>query len=182
MRRIEALEVLAASKAAAVSVTTMRAISDWQEVGGAPDFNLDNRTCMGMSAALGLGIAIAQPERRVMVIDGDGSLLMQLGSLASVAGAAPPNVYHLVLVNGVYETTGKQPVPAAHLVDFTGLARAAGYRHAQEIGSLDGLRDEMAGILNRTGPGLIALRVEPDEGQKAVPLDRPRDQAGRLRA
>lgn len=109
VKRIEALEVLVAHKAAAVSVTTMRAIPDWYEVGGAPDFNLDNRTCMGMSAALGLGIAIARPERPVMVIDGDGSLLMQLGGLASVAGAAPPNFYHFVLVNGVYDRNARRP-------------------------------------------------------------------------
>lgn len=182
MKRIEALDVLAAHKADGVSLATMRAIPDWHEVGAASAFHLDNRTCMGVSAAIGLGIALARPERRVMVIDGDGSLLMQLGSLASIAGAAPPNFYHVVLVNGVYEATGYQPVPAADLVDFVGLALAAGYRHAQQIASLDVLRREIAGILDRTGPVLVALTIEPDPVHKPMPADLPRDQAGRLRA
>jgi phosphonopyruvate decarboxylase len=182
VKRIDALSVLAAAKGDAVSVTTMRAIPDWYEVGGTRSFHLDNRTCMGVSAAIGLGLAMARPGRRVMVIDGDGSLLMQLGTLASVAGAAPPNLYHFVLVNGVYETTGCQALPAAGLVDFVGLARASGYPHAEEIASIDVLRGRIAGILDTPGPVFVVLRVEPDETHNPGPADRPPDQAGRLRA
>ena len=75
MRRYEALEVLAEQKGDSVSVATMRSIVDWYHIGAAPDMNLDNRGCMGAAASFGLGIAMAQPERKVMVIDGDGSYI-----------------------------------------------------------------------------------------------------------
>src|SRR5947199_1153268 len=101
MKRFEALELLAAAKGDGVSVATMRSIPDWYTHGGGPDFHLDNIGCMGGAAALGFGIALARPERRVIVIDGDGSLLMQLGGLASIADAAPQNFYHFVLVNRI---------------------------------------------------------------------------------
>ena len=61
---------------------------------------------MGSASTIGLGIALAQPQRKVIVVDGDGSLLMQLGSLVTIAGAAPANFFHFVFENGVYETSG----------------------------------------------------------------------------
>ena len=133
MDRTQVLEVLAAAKGDAVSVATMRAIPDWYAAGGAPALNLDNRGCMGAAAALGLGIALARPERKVLVIDGDGSLLMQLGGLATIAGSGARNFYHFVLVNGVYETSGHQPIPAADKVDFAAMALGAGYAAAYEF-------------------------------------------------
>jgi sulfopyruvate decarboxylase subunit beta len=181
MKRDEALEILAAVKDEGVSVATMRAIPDWYAVGGAPDLNLDNRGCMGAAAALGLGIALAQPQRRVMVIDGDGSLLMQLGGLATIAGSGAANFYHVVLVNGVYETSGFQPIPAADKVDFPAMALGAGYEHAYEFGDPAVLRERLASVLDRPGPALIAIRVGPDELRKDLPQDRPIDPAGVLR-
>lgn len=182
MRRAEALAILAASKGDGVSVTTMRAIPDWYETGGAPDLNLDNRGCMGAAAALGLGIAIAQPSKRVMVLDGDGSLLMQLGGLASIAGVAPANFYHFVLVNGVYETSGYQPIPASTTVDFAALALGAGYKAAYDIEDAAVLSERLPSILAQDGPILCALRVEPEQERKAFPSNRPTDPAGALRA
>ncbi|HLF71090.1 MAG TPA: thiamine pyrophosphate-dependent enzyme [Dehalococcoidia bacterium] len=151
MKRVEALEVLAGAKGEGVSVATMRAIADWHALGGAPDLSLDNRGCMGAAASLGLGIALARPERRVIVIDGDGSLLMQLGGLASVAGAAPANFYHFVLVNGVYETSGQQPIPAADVIDFAAMALGAGYQDAFEFDDAAVLRERLPSIPIRRG-------------------------------
>jgi phosphonopyruvate decarboxylase len=62
--------------------------------------------CMGSAAAVALGLAIARPHERVLALDGDGSLLMQLGSLVSVGECAPRNLYHVVFENGIYETSG----------------------------------------------------------------------------
>ncbi|HEX5370851.1 MAG TPA: thiamine pyrophosphate-dependent enzyme [Dehalococcoidia bacterium] len=182
MRRAEALAILAASKGEGISVATMRAIPDWYEAGGAPDLNLDNRGCMGAAAALGLGVAIAQPSKRIMVIDGDGSLLMQLGGLASIAGVAPANFYHFVLVNGVYETSGYQPIPASDRVDFAALALGAGYKAAFDIDDAAVLGERLPSILGQDGPVLCALRVEPERERKDFPANRPKDPAGRLRA
>ena len=66
---------------------------------------------MGGASSLGLGLALARPDRRVIVFDGDGSLLMQLGSLATIAGAAPRNLVHFLFKNGVYHTSGAQGIP-----------------------------------------------------------------------
>ena len=72
----------------------MRSVLHWYEAGAADHRHIDCLGNMGGAAALGLGLALAQPERRILVVDGDGSLLMQLGTLASVAGAAPANLFH----------------------------------------------------------------------------------------
>ena len=182
MKRGEALEVIAALKGDGISVGTMRAIPDWYDLGAAPELNLDNRGCMGAASALGLGIALAQPQRRVIVIDGDGSLMMQLGSLTSIAGSGASNFYHFVVVNGVYETSGLQPIPAAGIVDFATMAKGAGYQQAYEFDDIAILRERLPGIFNQPGPAMIALKVELDEVRKEVPADRPKDQAGYLRS
>jgi phosphonopyruvate decarboxylase len=182
MRRAEALELLAAQKSNGVSVATMRAIPDWYETGAAPGLNLDNRGCMGAAAAFGLGLALAQPERPVFVLDGDGSLLMQLGSLASIAGAAPANFYHFVLVNGVYETSGYQPTPASERIDFAKMALGAGYQAAYEFDDIAVLRERLPAVLEQAGPVLVALRVDAEQERKDFPGNRPADPAGALRS
>src|SRR3972149_1331338 len=78
----------------------------------------------------GAGRGLARPDRRVLVLDGDGSLLMQLGSLATIAGARPRNFVHFVFKNGVYHTSGSQEIPGGLTVDFVMMAKAAGYRGA----------------------------------------------------
>jgi sulfopyruvate decarboxylase subunit beta len=181
MKRAEAVAILAANKGEGVSVATMRAIPDWYEAGGAPDLNLDNRGCMGAASSLGLGIALAQPERRVIVIDGDGSLLMQLGTLATVAGAAPANFYHCVLINGVYETSGHQPTPAAGRLDYAAMALGAGYRQAYTFDDAAVLAERLPAVLQEGGPVLLALKVDPESDRKELPEGRPTDPALHLR-
>src|SRR5438094_968147 len=88
MQRGDAIRVLAACRQDALSVATMRATPPWHYADQGSRDHLDSFGAMGSASALGLGLALAQPDRRVMVLDGDGSLLMQLGSLVSVAGAA----------------------------------------------------------------------------------------------
>ncbi len=117
----------------------------------------------------------------MFVLDGDGSLLMQLGGLASIAGAAPPNFYHFVLVNGVYETSGYQPIPGAEKVDFAAIALGAGYQAAYDFDDIAVLRERLPAILGEAGPVLVALRVDPEEDRKGLPADRPTDPAGDLR-
>ena len=181
MKRIEAIEVLAGHKGDGISVATMRAIPDWYAQGAGPEMHLDNRGCMGGCAPLALGLALAQPDKRVLCIDGDGSLLMQLGVLASIAGCAPANLYHVVLVNGVYETSGQQPIPAAGSVDFAALALGAGYRAGYNFDDLGVLRERLPGIFQQPGPVMIAIKVEPGDIRLGVPEARPGDQAAYLR-
>src|SRR5215210_429037 len=131
MRRQEAIAALVAHRAGAITIVTEQAIGAWRAaVPEAPNEipdHLDIVGCMGSASTIGLGIALARPERKVIVVDGDGSLLMQLGSLVTMAGAAPANLVHVVFENGVYETSGSQPLPAEGRFDLAQMARAAGY-------------------------------------------------------
>src|SRR5919205_3057676 len=134
MRRQQAIAALVAARGDAITITTEQAIGAWraavpEPANEIPD-HLDIVGCMGSASTIGLGIALARPERKVIVVDGDGSLLMQLGSLVTIAGAAPENLYHFVFENGVYETSGSQPLPAEGRFDMADMARAAGYAQA----------------------------------------------------
>jgi phosphonopyruvate decarboxylase len=110
-------------------------------------------------ALCGLGIALARPDRRVLVLDGDGSLLMQLGSLATVAGAAPRNLVHFLFKNGVYHTSGAQGIPGGLSVDFALMARAAGYRMTAVIHELGDLERRLPELLEAEGPVFVELHT-----------------------
>ena len=101
MERSEAIDILAEGRGDAISVATMQSASPWYEAGQSDGDHVDASACMGSASSLGLGLAIARPDRKVMVLDGDGSLLMQLGSLVSIAESSPANFYHFVFANGL---------------------------------------------------------------------------------
>jgi sulfopyruvate decarboxylase subunit beta len=139
-------------------VPTMTTAPAWRDI--APDD--PSVTCvgfMGGASALGLGLALARPDRRVVVFDGDGSLLMQLGSLATIAGAAPRNLTHLVFKNGVYQTSGAQDIPGGLQVDFVTMAKGAGYRNAYVIRELDEFKRRLPALLTEPGPVLAELHT-----------------------
>lgn len=115
---------------------------------------------MGHCCSIALGIAQEQPNREVWCLDGDGSVLMHLGSLAVIAGQGPENLYHVVFNNGVHDSVGGQPT-VMRSVDLAAAARAFGYRYAStvsDVSTLDGVVTEMR---SRSGPSLIDLHVRP---------------------
>ncbi|HTB44457.1 MAG TPA: thiamine pyrophosphate-dependent enzyme [Acetobacteraceae bacterium] len=117
---------------------------------------------MGGHAGFGLGVALAQPNRRVMLLDSEGDILMSLGMLATIAEQAPANFYHFVLDNEVYATTGGQPVPNAKNVAYDVLARGAGYPRAFAFTELDAFTRELPGILSAPGPVFVTAKVLPE--------------------
>jgi thiamine pyrophosphate-dependent acetolactate synthase large subunit-like protein len=117
---------------------------------------------MGGHAGFALGVALAQPGRRVVLFDSEGDLLMSLGMLATIAEQAPSNFYHFVLDNECYATTGGQPVPNANNVAYDVLARGAGYRRAFAFTELDAFTRELPGILRTPGPVFVAAKVWPE--------------------
>jgi phosphonopyruvate decarboxylase len=168
MRRKDAIAALVAEHGDALTITTEQAIGAWraavpQPPNAIPD-HLDIVGCMGAASTIGMGIALAQPGRKVIVVDGDGSLLMQLGSLVTIAGAAPENLYHFVFENGVYETSGSQPLPAEGRFDLADMARGAGYAHVVRYADAEQFRAELRGLLQRRGPVFISVRTEPEDG------------------
>src|SRR5438132_1796773 len=151
MWRRDAIAALVAERGDAITITTEQAIGAWRAaVPEAPNEipdHLDIVGCMGSASTIGLGIALAQPERSVIVVDADGSLLMQLGSLVTIAGAAPANLFHFVFENGVYETSGSQPLPAEGRFDLADMARASGYVHTDRFSEASQFREALPDLL-----------------------------------
>ena len=117
---------------------------------------------MGGHAGFGLGLALARPERKVVLFDSEGDILMSLGMLATIAEQAPANFYHFLLDNEVYATTGGQPVPNAKNVKYDRLALAAGYPRAQAFDKLDDFDRALPQIMGKPGPVFVALKVYPE--------------------
>ena len=168
MRRRDAIAALVAQRAGAITITTEQAIGAWRAAVSEPanqiPDHLDIVGCMGSASTLGLGIALAQPARKVIVVDGDGSLLMQLGSLVTIAGAAPGNFFHFVFENGVYETSGAQPLPAEGRFDLAQMARAAGYARVEEFDDGPAFASALPDLLQQRGPVFVSVRTEPEDG------------------
>jgi thiamine pyrophosphate-dependent acetolactate synthase large subunit-like protein len=122
---------------------------------------------MGLASSIGLGLALARPDLRVIVLDGDGSLLMNLGSLATIGLLRPNNLIVIVMDNEEYATTGGQPTPTAHGADLAGAARAMGIAGATTVRS----EDELRGALNAPGPIFIAAKVKESAPTAKPPLD-----------
>ncbi len=117
---------------------------------------------MGGHAGFGLGLALAQPYRKVVLFDSEGDILMSLGQLPTIAEQAPANFYHFILDNEVYATTGGQPVPGAKQVDYAALARASGFPTAHNFSALEDFARELPAILTTRGPVFVALKVLPE--------------------
>lgn len=164
MKRDNALRLLKGWVADAdIVVAVYQTLFDWMVI--CPrDLNYVSTGAMGQGSSHGLGLALANPRRRVIVLDGDGSLLMNLGALATIADAAPTNLHHLVFVNGTYEVNGAHPVPGADLLDFAAIALGCGYRDAANCSNEPDLGDAFNRILGNPGPALLALGVEPGAG------------------
>jgi thiamine pyrophosphate-dependent acetolactate synthase large subunit-like protein len=127
---------------------------------------------MGSAAMIGLGLALARPERRVLVVTGDGEMLMGLGSLATIGVRRPPNLAIAVFDNGHYAETGMQPSHTAETVELTAVARASGIREIFDISDEMGLR-EFALRLRRPATTLFArVAIRADEPPRVLP---PRD-------
>lgn len=174
-------------------VATMSAMFAFDML-GVKDRRIDSVPLMGGAAGLGLGLALARPDLPVIVVDGDASLLMELGSLVTVAHNRPRRYLHFVCVNGV-QFNGLRNLPTAGFepsCDFVAMARAAGYDHAEAIDDADTLTAALPRLLAQPGSSFVALMLEPDPARfgadNPLPLipelqfQRMRDAVTRLRA
>lgn len=127
------------------------------------DLNYTFIGAMGQGSSHALGLALGRPDKKVVVFDGDGSLLMNLGSLVTIANQAPKNYVHCLCENGCYETNGSVPIPRAGQIRFAELAKAAGYRKTYEISDLVDWENKLPDILKEEGPLFVNLKVEPGE-------------------
>ena len=163
MKRDDCLKLLAAALPDdQIVVAAYTAAFDWIAIRPSP-LNYISSGAMGLTGSHGLGFALGMPDRRIIVLDGDGSLLMSLGSLVTIAEAGCENLIHFVCENGTYEANGAQPIPGQGRVDFAGLARAAGYRHCHEFSDLADFGARIGAILDQDGPVFVDLKLEPGE-------------------
>jgi len=117
---------------------------------------------MGGHASFGLGLAVAQPDTKVVLFDSEGDVLMGLGALATIAEQAPTNFYHFMLDNECSATTGGQPVPHATHIAYDVIARGAGYPHTFAFHTLEDFSQNLKAILDLPGPVFVALKVVPE--------------------
>ncbi len=135
---------------------------------------------MGCAASLGLGVALARPDRRVVVLDGDGALLMRLGALAMLGNERPPNLVHVLFDNGMHESTGGQTTLSAG-VDFCALASACGYPSVVTASEPDALGAQLATPVGQLRFIYAPIRPGVPEGLPR-PIITPVEVAERLRA
>jgi phosphonopyruvate decarboxylase len=165
IRYSDSVGAIAKLRGDAVCVSTMTQSGYWNKVSSHPELDISISNGMSKASSLGFGIALGRPDRKVIVLDGDGSLLMNLGSLVTVAGKKPANFYHFVFDNGVYAVTGGQPVP--NRPDYRGLALASGYRAAYEFDDFEVLSTELPAIMRGPGPVLVSIRTAPEPAKQA---------------
>jgi thiamine pyrophosphate-dependent acetolactate synthase large subunit-like protein len=126
---------------------------------------------MGLAIPIALGVAIAQPRRHVIALEGDGSLLMQLGCLATVAMRAPKNLTIVVWDNGIYQITGGQPTASGSTADLVAIARGAGFTNSAWAADEDDFERLVAIALKQGGPSLIAARIDHKPADGATDRD-----------
>ena len=161
---LAALEALAAWRTDQVVVTTMVTAREWPRYSRRQDLDIPFIGCMGKASSLGLGIALGRPDRSVWVFDGDGSLLMNLGSLATIATAAPANLAVIVWDNGAYQITGGQPAATARGTDLVTVARGAGIASSRWVTDEEAFAAAIEHALRTDGPHFIAARVDSSPG------------------
>ncbi len=161
----DACRVINESRGEAVCVTTMTQTKYWNKVSKQSDLDVGIANAMSKASSIALGVALGDTDRTVLCLDSDGSLLMNFGSLATIAGMAPENLYHFVFNNGIYAITGGQPVPAPG-VEYARVAEACGYESAYRFDDIESLDTALPGILSSPGPVMIELIVkgEPSPG------------------
>ncbi len=146
-----------------IVVTNQSSARTWPKLVQRPlDFHY-NPSTMGGAVSLALGLALAQPKRRVLCLTGDGALLMNLGALVTVAACAPPNLTVCVLDNQMYEVTGGQKLPAAshRPLDYNSLVMAVGYEEEMEFDELTEWQETAELFLSLPGPSFLRLAVKP---------------------
>jgi thiamine pyrophosphate-dependent acetolactate synthase large subunit-like protein len=141
----------------------------WVEISDKPNRDVPlGDPAMGGHASFAMGLALAQPDEKIVLFDSDGDIQMSLGILATIAEQQPKNFYHFMLDNECYATTGGQPVPNALQLAYHDVARACGYPRAYAYDDLDDFSSNVERILDEPGPVFVWLKVRPEIENKPI--------------
>ena len=160
---MDAAMAISRERGHAVVVGTMTPNRYWEAVTTEPDLDLPIFGAMGKASSVALGLALACPDKKVVVLDGDGAMLMNLGGLVTIAEQAPENLVHFVFEDGVYQTTGSQPVPGAGKFHLAEMARSAGISESFDFSCLEDFATELPDIMRKKGPVFVCLKVDHPE-------------------
>ena len=181
IEQLYALEILARNRGSHVVISTMSAAGLWPGISDTPLDFVYLPSTMGQGPPFGLGIALACPGRGVVVVNGDGCMLMNLGCLVTVAGH-PANLYIVIMDNGVYGLTGGQKTAGSGNVDYANIARGAGINRVYSFASEEKWERGAAEALSGSGPVFIQLKISPASGKNKQAMPRPMsDQINRLK-
>lgn len=173
MKRIDALRIFASERKEALVITGVGAVGRELYKVGHKDTNL-YKIQMGFVSPMGLGLALALPQRKVIVMEGDGSALMGLGAWATIANEAPGNLVLIVFDNGAYEGGGRHPTATSGKTRLEIVAQGAGLEKRYFCGDLESFRAAVKAALSGEGPYFILAKVEliePDEDIPNHPFD-----------
>jgi len=167
MKRADCLKVLAQYRTDEIVLTCWQSMNVWEQLSPSK-YNFQSMRTMGECSTFGLGLALARPDKRIIVLEGDGSLCMNLASLITIAMVAPNNFYQFIMHNKVYETTGGQTIPNVDHLDLTMIARGAGITNVHRYSDTHTFEKELPVILKDKGPVFIVLDIEIDETHLSI--------------
>ncbi|HLG70727.1 MAG TPA: thiamine pyrophosphate-dependent enzyme [Chloroflexota bacterium] len=159
MEGTDALRLISRARREEVVVLSESCRQDWPPLSTREELDIAITGSMGKASSFGLGVALSQPDRTVWVLDTDGALLMNLGSLVTIARMKPANLVHFVYDNDAYDTTGGQPTPGSNMVNFQAIALDAGYPAAYRFDDLPAFEAGLAQVLAGPKPCLCVLKV-----------------------
>lgn len=162
MKRLEFLKALAKVRQDEIVITCWQSIDAWEKCSPSK-YNFQSARTMGDCSSFGLGLALARPDKKIIVLEGDGSLCMASFSLITIAENAPVNLFQFVMHNKVYETTGGQTIPNADNIDLAMIARGSGISKVYRYGDIGLIEKELPFLLQETGPVFIVVDIIPDE-------------------
>jgi thiamine pyrophosphate-dependent acetolactate synthase large subunit-like protein len=172
MRSLEAVQILRDRLGENdLIVTSLGTPSYLTYAAGDRPLNFYMWAAMGMASSAALGLALAQPDRRVIVVDGDGAAVMNLGGFVTVGARQPANLLWIILENGAFLETGGQQIATHQTADLVGIAQSSGIEQAARVADPETLGSLIDQALKSTGPSLIVARVERDSVKTLPPVD-----------
>jgi sulfopyruvate decarboxylase subunit beta len=162
---IEAVDVFKAFEPyrdKAIVAATGTAGRHWADISNNEKRDVTLGGAMGQATSAAFGLALGLPDEKIVLFDSEGALLMNLGVLASIAGKKPKNFFHFLMDNECYATTGGQPVPNSSDINYSVLAKSAGYVSTYHFDDLEDFAISVGEILNEQGPVFVSLKIVPE--------------------
>jgi thiamine pyrophosphate-dependent acetolactate synthase large subunit-like protein len=175
MDTLDAQRVISKYRGDAVVVPTMSAHYEWPQVSTKAELDF-GFSVMGKASSIALGLALGRPDKKVFLFDGDGSLLMNMGNLVTIANMAPVNLIYFLIDNGCYRCCEPgDDVPGSGKTDFARIVQGAGFIQVHAFEDLESLDKAMSGIMAKPGPAFVWLKCEKNRGIPKFPYVEPRE-------